>query len=159
MGEDILKSIKKESNPYVLIDLNPDTVKKLIERRIPCIYGDTTDPDILETVNIEQAKIVISVISHFEDNEFLLNYLKKVNPKAISIVEGETATEAVELYRLGADYVVIPRFLGGHHASLVLEDITRKGIKDVIHIKNKHLEFLNGFKVNHKKHKKNNHKK
>jgi len=146
MGEDIFKSIKKTKKPYLIVDFNPQVIQKLMKKNIPCIFGDITDPDILDTINIKEAYLMVSTITLFDDNAFMLNYLGNKNKNVITIVEGQDADRALELYNLGADYVIITEFLGGNHASLVLEEMHKKDFKELIPFKETHIKFL------HKKH-------
>ena len=39
------------------------------------------------------------------------------------IVTANQIDDALELYRAGADYVVLPHFLGGEHVSLLLDTL------------------------------------
>lgn len=141
MGEDILVTIQKTKLPYLIVDINPQVIQDLIKKKVPCIFGDITDPDILETINIAEAKIVISTITLFDDNAFLLKHIENKDD-VILLVEGEDAQKALKLYELGADYVIITEFLGGSHASLVLDDMYQKNFRNLKRLRKKHLEFL-----------------
>ena len=44
-----------------------------------------------------------------------------MNNRAIAIVMAHSAEEAKLLYQKGADYVILPHFLGGNYASILLE--------------------------------------
>ena len=56
-------------------------------------------------------------------------------------VTAGTIEEALELYDHGADYVILPHFLGGDHASLLLEDLSID-ISKLVKTKIKHIEEL-----------------
>ena len=51
-----------------------------------------------------------------------------MNKQAAVFVTTNSVEEALELYDLGADYVILPHFLGGDHVSLILEDFTEQVI-------------------------------
>ncbi len=116
-----LKELKKD---FLVIDLNPDVIHRLIDQHIPCLYGDIGDPEVLARLRLEQVKLVISTINNHEVNLLLLRRLKQEHSHARVIVTSYEAEEALELYEAGADYVIIPHILGGHHVSLMLEDFT-----------------------------------
>src|SRR3990167_7364800 len=47
-GSTIISFIKKNKIPYVVIEQNPKIVTKLTANNISTIFGDISDPDILE---------------------------------------------------------------------------------------------------------------
>ena len=66
----------------------------------------------------------MSTVPDINDNLLLIRKLKDVNKKAIVMVTASQVDEALKLYDHGADYVILPHFLGGEHVSLLLEDFT-----------------------------------
>ena len=122
-------------------DWDPDVIKKLIEKRIPCIYGDMEDPELLEKLQLNKVELVISTIPSRTGNEMIIKNIKKKNPDAIVIVTSTEINDALEFYDLGADYVIIPHFLGGEHMSIMLEDIS-KNFDKLINTKISHIREL-----------------
>ena len=45
-----------------------------------------------------------------------------MNSSAIIFVTALKVDDALKLYDEGADYVILPHFLGGHHVSVMLEE-------------------------------------
>ena len=64
---------------------------------------------------------IYSTLPDFDTNLFLINKIRESNKKAIIIVVSHQIDEAIELYAKGATYVIMPHFLGGHHASTLIE--------------------------------------
>jgi voltage-gated potassium channel Kch len=127
---------------FLIVDFNPDIIHKLMKDKIHCIYGDISDDEIIERVNLEKAKIVISTIPDPENTMFLILKTRKVNKDCTLIVTSYTVDEALELYKNGADYVIMPHLLGGRHASLILEEF-HKDFKSLVKTKVQHIEELN----------------
>jgi len=48
--------------PYTIIELNPDTVEKQRSIGRSVVYGDATNPEVLEAVNVRGASIVVLAI-------------------------------------------------------------------------------------------------
>lgn len=71
----------------------------------------------------------------------MIKKIRDQNKKCIIIVVAEKAQIATEYYEAGANYVIIPNELGGHHVSTLIE---QKGFdaKKFIPIQIKHLERL-----------------
>lgn len=141
IGYSIARTLRKVKKSLLVIDFNPDIIKKLIKERIPCLYGDIGDMDIIERLDIKHAQIIISTVPEKHDNLLLIKKVKETNNKAKIFVTAYNIDEALELYDNGADYVILPHFLGGDHVSLMLEDIT-KDISKLIRAKVSHIEEL-----------------
>ena len=141
IGYNIVKTLLKVKKRVLVVDFNPETIKSLISQKIPSLYGDVGDLEILERLNFKKAKMVISTIPTKMDNILLIKTARKENKNIVIFVTAEQIKEALQLYDAGADYVVLPHFLGGDHISLLIEDFT-EDINKIIEHKMKHIEEL-----------------
>lgn len=122
IGEDILEFLQKKEQPYLVVDFNPEVIRQLEARNIPCLFGDVTDEEILDQMNLEKAKIVISTVPYLEDNLVLVSRAKLKNSSALILATASYPEEEEELYRSGADYVIVPHLLGGKHVAHLLSE-------------------------------------
>ena len=113
MGSNILAALKATDEPFVVVDFDPAIIQALIKKDIPVLYGDSNDDEIRNLAGLPRARVVISTIPDFKDNLSLLAFMKKENPRAVTIVTSENEWEAKELYHVGVDYVILPHFVGG----------------------------------------------
>lgn len=120
-----------------MVDYNPETIVELYKKGIECRYGDVDDEEFLSELNLTKTKMIVSTIPEFETNLLLINKIRQMNKKAIIIVVSHNIEETGLLYGKGATYVIMPHFLGGSHASMMI---------------NKHGLNLNGFLKEKKKH-------
>jgi len=108
-----------------VVDLNPETIAKLSAKGVHIHYGDIGDSDIFHHVNLHHAKIVISTIPDSvlqgTSNRKLLQTIKQHAPNAKCIVTAESLSEAVYLYKNGADYVYLPRIITAWHLMDVIQ--------------------------------------
>ncbi len=141
IGYSIHKYLKKVEKSIIVVDFNPDLIKRMMNEKIPCIYGDIGDAEILERLNFKAAEFIISTIPEEKENIMLINKVKRENPKATIFVTALWVDEALSLYDRGADYVILPHFLGGDHVSLILEDIS-SDINKLITNKVEHIKEL-----------------
>lgn len=142
IGYSIAKKFSEMRKSMFIVDFNPDIIKKLVKQKVPCLYGDIGDPEILNRLNLKDVEIIISTVPEKRYNLVLIDELKKVNKRATVFVTAGRVEEALELYDKGADYVILPHLLGGDHVSFLLEDITRD-ISKLIYAKMNHIEELN----------------
>ncbi len=113
VGGEIVKLLKRERIPQIVLDFNPHQVEVLISEKIPVIYGDMGDPEVLDGLNLKNARMVISTSASLEDNKLLLEELTSRHINIPVIVRAESTDGAKELYRKGADFVIIPEILAG----------------------------------------------
>ncbi len=140
-GYSLLKRIRELGRDVLVIDYNPDVIDRLKRMGVPCIYGDISEDEILDNINFKNVSIVISTIQEVEDNLLLLSKIKNKNSKALVFMTANQIDDALLLYEEGADYIILPHFLGGEHASILLERI----IKDpnlILTNKLQHIEEL-----------------
>ena len=52
----------------------------------------------------------------------LLKTIKQMHPSIIIILVSNHIQEAIKLYEQGADYVIMPHYIGVDHTSLMLEE-------------------------------------
>lgn len=122
VGADVVKFFKREGQSMVVLDHNPHQVEMLLSLSIPVIYGDMQDPESLDILSLDEAKIIISTAPDLEGNKTLLEDLKVRHISAPVVVRAETIKDARSLYKLGADYVIIPDLLAGDYLLDTLRD-------------------------------------
>ncbi len=141
IGYSVYRVIRKLRKKLLVIDYNPEVVRELVGKKIPCIYGDIGDPEIIETVDLKEIKMLISTVPNKFDNLLLIKKTKEVNKRAIIFVTASQVDEALGLYDAGADYVILPHFLGGEHASVLIEEFGLD-INKIFETKLRHIKEL-----------------
>jgi Kef-type K+ transport system membrane component KefB len=121
MGYSILKALETACIDFMAVDFDPMVVKELRKENVQAIYGDITDPEIQDLVGLDNASFFISTVPGVKYNIFMLNSIKQINKKTKIILTAETEKEGKELYALGADYVLLPHFIGGMEVSEVIK--------------------------------------
>lgn len=122
MGGEIIKFFQRSEIPFMVVDFNPKIVKKLAEEKINVLYGDIGDPDIVDFLNLEHAKLIISTAQDVEDNLMLLAELKRFKTGAIVICRASSIPDAQKLYARGANFVILPEMVSGDYISDLLKN-------------------------------------
>ncbi len=141
IGFSILNSLKRAKKKCLVVDFNPDTIYDLSKLGIPSLYGDVDDIDLLKELPLNKIKLAVSTVPECEVNSVLIHTIRKVNKDAIIIARAHSVSDALELYRKGASYVLTPHFLGGEYVSKMIKDLKideKKYEKE----KEKHLKML-----------------
>jgi FlaA1/EpsC-like NDP-sugar epimerase len=141
IGYSILNRLISQKKNVVVVDFNPDIIKKLNIMSVPCVYGDIADIEVLNHLDIGNAKMVISTANFYEDNLMILDKIKAINGSVVTIVTAHKIEEALELYRKGADYVILPHFLGGDMVAELLPEFDSNQLKMMM-LKYRHINDL-----------------
>lgn len=141
VGGTFLQSYKQYHKHIFVVDFNPEIIENLKNKRISCMYGDISNLEILKRINFKSAKFIISTIPTDKDNLFLLNYLKDIRYDGAIVMTARTNEDALELYKEGADYVIVPMSKSGEIlASLLGKYFDNK--KGLFHLKQNHISIL-----------------
>jgi Kef-type K+ transport system membrane component KefB len=138
IGRRVINYISKEK--LMVVDFDPLTIDYLKEENIHHIFGDIKDPSFFEELNLEKTKIIISTSPNFEDNLFLLNKIKEINPDIKIIVRAQRKEDALLFYQNSADYALLPHFLSGEYLGKIIDK--KLELKDLEDQKKKDLKIL-----------------
>lgn len=109
-GKNLAHVLKETGIKYIVIELNPDTVKKEKSKGEHIVYGDISREDILKFVGADKAKIIVFAISDPIVTKVGLKNVKKINPHIYALVRTQYVNEVDELIKLGADEVIPEEF-------------------------------------------------
>ncbi len=109
-GRNVSRAARSAGIPYVIIEMNPETVRLERARGEAIYFGDATSPEILEHANLREARIVVVAINDPAATRRISELARKLNPRVHIIVRTRYLTELESLYSLGADEVVPEEF-------------------------------------------------
>lgn len=92
--------------PYVIVELNLSTVKRLQQQGIPCLYGDISQPDILEAAGIHEACMLAVTFPDTRTTELALYQARRMNPNIFCLARSRYRSDVDKLRTLGANEVV-----------------------------------------------------
>ena len=126
---------------FSVIDYDPEVIESLEKNNVHYLYGDMTDLELLDEAGISEVKLVVSVVTDFETNKFLLRTLDIMNPNCTLICPADGITEAAELYEMGPGYVMLPHYIGSEKIGAFLK---KNGFKktEFRKFRDKHLAYL-----------------
>ncbi|MGZ5468717.1 MAG: monovalent cation:proton antiporter-2 (CPA2) family protein [Candidatus Aminicenantales bacterium] len=109
-GKNLAHVLKEAGIPYVILELNPVTVRAAAAEGEPIIYGDVSRRTILEEAGIGRAKGIVFAISDPLMTQRGVKAVKTINPDVFVIVRTRYASEIDLLLGLGADDVIPEEF-------------------------------------------------
>lgn len=142
IGYSILKSIQHGKQSYLVVDNDPNIVEKLNEKHIHTVFGDVSNVEFLEEFKLKEVKLLISTIPDKETNLLILETVRSENKNAQIILTASHVDNALELYERGADYVILPHFLGGEYVAQLIGKMD----VNVNHLLNEKIKHINELK-------------
>ncbi len=107
----IIEDFEERGLPYLVVHDDREVIEALVERKIPCIFGDPGDEMTLRNAQIERANKVVLNQSD-EKNAIVALAAKKLTQADIISLVDDMSNAAYLLYA-GADKVVSPKQLLG----------------------------------------------
>jgi Kef-type K+ transport system membrane component KefB/voltage-gated potassium channel Kch len=141
IGYDFVRLFISEGVKFQVLDHDPETIGQLAHESVPHEYGDANDPDLLDDLRIAHAELVVSTVPDLETNLVILSSAKRDGKGPVVIVAAHRIHNALELYEVGADYVILPHFLGGSYAASLVKRFTRDAV-ELQDIREKHISQL-----------------
>lgn len=109
-GRNLAKVLKENGIPYVILDLNPETVRKFRKKGEPIYFGDGSSHEILRKLGIHSARVIVIAISDPLATRRIVELARIENPRIHIIVRTRYVSEIDELLRLGANEVIPEEF-------------------------------------------------
>jgi monovalent cation:H+ antiporter-2, CPA2 family len=107
----MLSTISKAADiPYLIFDMNPDTVRREGEKGEPILFGEAVSETNLARANIKKARAAVIAISDPVAVRRIIAALRRASPAIHIIVRTRFYEEVDELAELGADEVIAEEF-------------------------------------------------
>jgi len=109
-GQNLARVLKEAGIPYVIIDMDPETVSELREKDELVIFGDVTKPEILEQASITTAECIVFAMADIHATKLGLILAKKSNQSIYAVVRLRELDDVDEFIKLGADEIIPEEF-------------------------------------------------
>lgn len=109
-GSNLAKAAVSSNIPYIVIEMNAETVKREREKGLRIIFGDATHYHILETVHLSKARAAVIAISDNHGTKAIITNIRSHSDSLYLVVRTRYVKETSELFALGADEVIPEEF-------------------------------------------------
>ena len=110
VGKWVGKGLTSFGIPFVVIDYNQKVVTELKAQGTPVLYGDPTEPEVLEAVNLKDAKAIVLAIPDHVAQETLIAFVQTHAPNVKIISRVHLDSDWEKLKTLRVDKIVQPEF-------------------------------------------------
>jgi CPA2 family monovalent cation:H+ antiporter-2 len=109
-GRHLARAARMAGIRYVVLEMNPDTVRNEGAKGEPISYGDAAQPAVLAHAGVARARILAVVIADPAAIRRITEAARKANPALRIVVRTRFVTEIQPLKALGANEVVPEEF-------------------------------------------------
>lgn len=109
-GRNLARVLKEAEIPYVVLEMNSDTVREMKKKGEPIYYGDGTSKEILHKLSIDKARLLVIAISDPASTRSIVSIARHENPDIYIIVRTRYVAEMDDLKALGANEVIPEEF-------------------------------------------------
>ncbi|MGW8265587.1 MAG: cation:proton antiporter domain-containing protein [Longimicrobiales bacterium] len=109
-GRNLARAARVAGIPYVVVETNPDTVRREAREGESIFFGDAMQPAILEHAGVERARVLVSAISDPGATRRITQVAKRMNPALFVLARTRYVQEMEPLFRAGADDVIPEEF-------------------------------------------------
>lgn len=105
-GEGVVDALARLRIPNVIVELNPDTVERALERGLDAVLGDAAHGDVLEHVNVGSARAVVVTLPDHRAAIDVIRAARARSPHLAVITRARYHVHARALARAGSQVVV-----------------------------------------------------
>jgi K+:H+ antiporter len=109
-GRNLAAALRSIQAPYLIVELNAQTVQQARGRGEPAFYGDATREEILRALGADRARMLVVAISDPAATRRMVRVGRSLSARIHIIARTRYVTEIPELSRLGADVVIPEEF-------------------------------------------------
>jgi len=109
-GRNLARAARAAGIKYVILEMNPDTVRTESKKGEPIFYGDAMQKSVLEHIAVKNARVMVIAISDPIATRRTSELARQMNSNLYIIARTRFVQEVKPLYRLGANEVIPEEF-------------------------------------------------
>lgn len=107
-GSNIAHCLRLRRRRVLGVDFDPDALSALRDREIPMVFGDATDPELLEHLPLSQSRVIVCAAPDLEVNTVLVRLLRQQRYAGRVALTAHTPRDAEILRKEGGDLILRP---------------------------------------------------
>ncbi len=108
VGGALGKALEAFNFPYVVIDRDPDIIRRLQVRGTACLYGDASHRELLTKARVGDASLIIVALPEIDPATLVVSRIRAINPKVPILSRAHGQAEAGRLAEVGSTEVIQP---------------------------------------------------
>jgi CPA2 family monovalent cation:H+ antiporter-2 len=108
VGSSLGRALDAFGLSYVVIDRDPDIIRRVQSRGTACLYGDASHRELLVKAGAADASLIIVALPEIEPAALTVKRIRDLNPKVPILARAHGVAEAERLSTVGATEVIQP---------------------------------------------------
>jgi CPA2 family monovalent cation:H+ antiporter-2 len=108
VGHALGKALEEFGVPYIVIERDPDIVRRLQIRGTPCLYGDASHHELLTQARAADASLIVVALPEIETAALTIRRIRSLNPLVRILARAHGQAEAEKLAAVGATELIQP---------------------------------------------------
>ncbi|MDR4471308.1 MAG: cation:proton antiporter [Nitrospira sp.] len=108
VGNALGKALEEFGVPYIVIERDPDIVRRLQIRGTPCLYGDASHHELLTQARAADASLIVVALPEIETAALTIRRIRSLNPLVRILARAHGQAEAEKLAAVGATELIQP---------------------------------------------------
>lgn len=113
VGRHIVNLLGQMSIPHLVIDKDAENIEELSKRKVPNLYGDASNSEVLTHAGLERARALVVAGPDESSNELVVAAARDISAQLPIIARATTEDGINQLGQLGAQDVIHPELEGG----------------------------------------------
>jgi CPA2 family monovalent cation:H+ antiporter-2 len=109
-GRNLVQVLRETEIPFVVVDVDGETVRQEQKKGIPILFGDVTHPQVLRRLGIQDARAFVLAISDPIATRRAVTVARQLSPAIHIVARTRYLREIEDLRATGADQVVPEEF-------------------------------------------------
>lgn len=145
VGRHIVNLLGQMSIPHLVIDSDAERIDEINQRKIPSLYGDASNSEVLTHAGLEHARALVVAGPDEAASELVVAAARDISPNLPIIARATTEEGIKHLAELGAQDVIHPELEGGleivRHTLLKLDFPLQEIIRYMDAVRNDHYDM------------------
>lgn len=140
VGREIAREFKNEGMPFVIIDINADSLHRAVQDGFTVVHGDASDVVVLREAGIESARGLVTAVDSDPDNIYVTLSARVLEPNLFIVARANQSDSEPKLKLAGANRILSPYTIGGRRmAALAMRPTAVEFVDTVLQAGNSEL--------------------
>jgi CPA2 family monovalent cation:H+ antiporter-2 len=109
-GRNVTRALTALEMPHIVVDLNPATIREVVEGGGHGVFGDATRDPVLMAAGVHRARAVIAAIPDAAATRQVVAAARRLAPEVTILARTRFVREVEPLEKMGADQVIPEEF-------------------------------------------------
>jgi monovalent cation:H+ antiporter-2, CPA2 family len=102
----------KVNHKVIIVDSDPEVVTEGKNEELPFVYGTSEDAELLEELDLSEAKLIIITMTVHKEAISFVNAIKKISNNTCMFAASAHFYDSLDFYDKGVDFVSMPVLMG-----------------------------------------------